>query len=329
MERVLVIQTAFLGDAILGTALLERIRAYYPDCRIDYLIRKGNESLFHGHPFLNQVLVLDKSRKLAEFWRLLKIIRSKRYDAVFNAQRFAFSGMLTALSTAGRTIGYANNPLSFLFTRKVKHRLGPQFSGVHEVDRLLDLYDSNYRTEVSLPKIYPTSLDVEYTREFIQKPFVTMAPASVWHTKQWPEQKWVELIETTPSTLQVFLIGGPSDDLLCQRIATAASRPVSILSGKLSLLQTAALMQRAQMNYANDSAPVHLASAVNAPICEIFCSTIPQFGFTPLSETSYVIETEEMLSCRPCGIHGHRACLKGHFNCANINVERLTDLLPV
>jgi len=328
MERVLVIQTAFLGDAILGTALLERLHADHPDCRIDYLVRKGNESLFRGHPFLNEVLVLDKSRKLADLWRLSKIIRANRYDVVFNAQRFASSGILTALSNAKKSIGYANNPLSFLFTEKVKHRLGPQFPSVHEVDRLLDLYDSNEHTEISFPRIYPTSLDVESISEFIQHPFVTIAPASVWHTKQWPESNWVALIEKIPPTVQVHLIGGPSDMGLCQRIATAVRRQVSILCGRLSLLQTAALMRHAQMNYANDSAPVHLASAVNGPICEIFCSTVPEFGFTPLSEVSHIMETDEKLSCRPCGIHGHRACPQGHFKCANISTDRLIDILP-
>lgn len=328
MERVLVIQTAFLGDAILGTALLEYIHTEHPGCRIDYLVRKGNESLFRGHPFLNEVLVFDKSRKMADLWRLSKIIFANHYDVVFNAQRFASSGMLTALSNAKRTIGYTNNPLSFLFTEKVKHRLGPQFPLVHEVDRLLNLYNSNEKTEISFPRIYPTLLDVELISEFIQKPFVTIAPASVWHTKQWPEKKWIELIEKLPSNLEVFLIGGPTDLALCQQLANAIGREVTILCGRLTLLQTAALMQHAQMNYANDSAPVHLASAVNAPICEIFCSTVPAFGFTPLAEVSHIIETNEKLNCRPCGLHGRKACPQGHFKCADISTDRLIDILP-
>ena len=70
------------------------------------------------------------------------------------------------------------------------------------------------------------------------------------------------------------------------------------------------------MNYVNDSAPMHLCSSVNAPVTAIFCSTVPSFGFGPLSENSRIIETKEELSCRPCGLHGFKTCPKGHFQCA-------------
>ena len=74
-------------------------------------------------------------------------------------------------------------------------------------------------------------------------------------------------------------------------------------------------MQNAKMNYVNDSAPMHIASAMNAPTTAIFCSTIPAFGFGPLSDNSKIVETLEKLDCRPCGIHGYSACPKGHFKC--------------
>lgn len=70
------------------------------------------------------------------------------------------------------------------------------------------------------------------------------------------------------------------------------------------------------MNYVNDSAPLHIASAMNAPVTAIFCSTVPAFGFGPLRENGRVVETLEKLDCRPCGLHGHQACPKGHFKCA-------------
>ena len=88
------------------------------------------------------------------------------------------------------------------------------------------------------------------------------------------------------------------------------------LAGKLSLLETAALMQNAEMNFVNDSAPLHIASAMNAKVTAIFCSTIPAFGFTPLSDKSTLVETKAMLDCRPCGLHGYKSCPEGHFKCA-------------
>jgi heptosyltransferase II len=96
------------------------------------------------------------------------------------------------------------------------------------------------------------------------------------------------------------------------------------LAGKLSFLQTAALMKDAIMNYVNDSAPMHIASSVNAPVTAVFCSTVPSFGFGPLSQKSFFLETNEKLDCRPCGLHGYKACPKGHFKCAEtISVNAL------
>lgn len=323
MERVLVIQTAFLGDAILGTALLERIHSQHPRCRIDYLVRKGNEGLFVGHPFLNSVLTFDKSRKLSELMRLVRLIRANRYDAVLNAQRFASSGLLTALSGARMTVGYDRNPFSMLFHRRVTHRM----TGQHEVDRLSDLFPVSAPQGRPLPRLYPTAEDDRVASALVTRPFITIAPASVWFTKQWPETRWVEFIRQVPERFDVLLTGGPGDAPLCQRISDAAGRPVTHLAGRLTLLQTAALMARAAMNYANDSAPVHLASAMNAPICQVYCSTVPGLGFGPLSAHAHIIETTVALDCRPCGLHGHRACPKGHFRCADIRPQRLSAVL--
>ena len=105
----------------------------------------------------------------------------------------------------------------------------------------------------------------------------------------------------------MFLLGAPGDAEACSRIARQAGRG-DVLAGKLSLLGTAHVMQGALMNYVNDSAPLHIASAMNSPVTSVFCSTVPAFGFGPLGTNGRVVETTEKLYCRPCGslswIHG-------------------------
>ena len=88
------------------------------------------------------------------------------------------------------------------------------------------------------------------------------------------------------------------------------------LSGKLTFLQTAALMKDAKMNYVNDSAPMHIASSMNASVTAVYCSTIPEFGFGPLSDDSRIVQINKKLECRPCGLHGKKVCPKKHFDCA-------------
>lgn len=63
MQKYLVIQTAFLGDVVLATALVEKLAQYYPETEIDFLVRKGNESLLQNNPHLHEVLVWNKKEK--------------------------------------------------------------------------------------------------------------------------------------------------------------------------------------------------------------------------------------------------------------------------
>ena len=162
--------------------------------------------------------------------------------------------------------------------------------------------------------------------------YICIAPASVWFTKQFPKEKWIAFIDQLPSgIISVYLLGAPSDQNYGEVIRTGTKHPgVVNLSGKLSFLESAALMQYAAMNFVNDSAPMHLASAVNAPVTAVFCSTVPDFGFGPLSDRSFIVETTEPLTCRPCGLHGYKSCPQGHFKCAlTISNEQLQAPLKI
>jgi len=322
--KVLVIQTAYIGDAILATSLLEKLHRRVPHAQIDLLVRQGNEELFEDHPYLHRLYVWRKHKqKYRHLIQMGVAIRQERYDWVFNLQRFFSSGLLTLMSMASQRVGFRKNPLSSWFTHAMPHAIGTPQQPIHEVERNCSLGEPLAGSGTYRPRLYPSP------RHFAKvpttnTPYVCIAPTSVWYTKQWPATKWVELINNLPLEWQIKLLGGPADIQACEQIKTASLHPhVHNMAGKLSLLEAAALMQRAQVNYVNDSAPLHLASAVNAPVVAIFCSTVPWFGFGPLSEKSAVVETPQSLRCRPCGLHGRRSCPEGHFRCAAIDVEAL------
>jgi len=128
----------------------------------------------------------------------------------------------------------------------------------------------------------------------------------------------VELIETISSEKTIYFVGGKTDYQLCQSIIEKSQRKSKIvnLCGDFSLLQTAALFSKSEHVYVNDSGPLHIASAMNAPVTAFFCSTVPEFGFGPLSEKSEIKQVEN-LECKPCGLHGKKECPLGHFNCGN------------
>ena len=323
MVKFLIIQTAFIGDVILATPIIEKLHKFYPDSQIDFLLRKGNENLLRNHPYVSNLLIWDKKKeKKKNMFRIIKLIRNKKYDYVINLQRFTSTGIITAFSKGKIKVGFNKNPFSFLFTRKIKHEIG---NGKHEVERNIETITEITDESTFNPKLYPTDEDYQIVSQFKMRPYICIAPTSVWFTKQFLAEKWVELINKTDSKYHIYLIGGPDDKAACDKIISESNnKNVTNLCGELSLLQTSALMANSSMNYVNDSAPMHMSSAMNAPTTAVFCSTVPEFGFGPLSKNSKIIETEEQLDCRPCGLHGYKDCPKGHFKCATtIEIDKL------
>lgn len=328
-KQFLVIQTAFIGDAILATALIEELHRNFPDAKIDFLVRKENEKLFKNHPFINRLLVWDKSRsKLSSLREVIKKVRQVQYVRLINLHRFASSGIISSFARAETKAGFDKNPFSFAYDIKVNHKIGI-YSNYHEVDRNAELIKDISKERVRRPRLYPEKKDYQRVELYKHNDYICIAPASIWFTKQWPQEKWLKLIDQLNANYFVYLIGAPSDFEFCEQITqNLKGGNVTNLAGQLNLLESTALMEDATMNYVNDSAPLHLASAVNAPVTAVFCSTVPEFGFGPLSDRSFVVEIQDELYCRPCGLHGKKHCPEGHFKCAyDINVEQLKESL--
>ena len=315
-DKILIIQTAFIGDVILATPIIESIVASNPNTSIDFLLRKGNESLLNNNPFVNEVLIWDKkTSKYANLFKVLKRIRKKKYDKIINVQRFGASGFLTWLSGAKIKIGFKKNPFSFSYNVDVNHEFK---KGRHEVDRNVSLLNSFADKLINKPKLYPSKSDFLAIEKYTKQKYVCIAPSSVWFTKQLPQNKWLELISLLKNKdVDVYLLGGPGDKKFNQQIINQTNfNNIYNLAGELSFLQSAALMSNAEMNYTNDSAPMHMASSMNANITAIYCSTVPLFGFGPLSDNSFLLQNLNQLPCRPCGLHGKKECPLKHFKCA-------------
>jgi heptosyltransferase-2 len=323
-KKILIIQTAFIGDVVLATAILESIHQQHPEASISILVRKGNEALLNAHPFIDQVLAWDKKQnKYGNWLQLLFTIRKNQFDAVINVQRYAATGLWTALSGAKMRIGFDKNPLAFLFTNKIVHQsVG---NGLHEIERNHALLMPLGIFPNAKPALYPSLQDHKAVEGYQAEPYICMAPASVWFTKQFPLHQWIKLLHSIPFDGPIYLLGGPGDKILNDQILHAVQKNNLVnMAGRLSFLASAALQKGAVLNYVNDSAPMHFASAVNAPVAAIYCSTVPAFGYGPLSDTSFIIETKQALSCRPCGLHGKKQCPQQHFNCAEtISLEQI------
>ncbi len=313
VSSILIIQTAFIGDVILATALIEKCKRKYPQASIDFLLRKGNESLLQHHPYIRTVWIWDKKyRKYIHWWAMIWKVRRQKYDLILNLQRYASTGILTALSGASEKRGL-QNPYSFFYHRTIPYTVDHH---IHEIDRYQQLIDPSQ--EKYRPKLYPTQQDIVDIKPYQKKPYICIAPFSVWATKTLPVIQWIQLINFRAKDFTIYILGGKEDIIKAENILQQiklSKKKIINLAGKLNLRASAALMQKAHMNYTNDSAPLHLASALNAPVTAIFCATTPRLGFGPLSDQKYIWEVS--LPCKPCQYTKHHTCPLQHFRCAH------------
>jgi len=329
-KTILIIQTAFIGDTILASHFARALKDKFPDSKIHFLLRKGNESVIQGLPTIERTWIWNKKgSKLKNLINLILELRRIQFDMVFNLHRHFNSGLLTAFMKSPFKAGFVQNPLSFFYTYKVNHQI-PDPRGYHEVQRNLELIpDLNIENNSKLykPELPIQQKNIDKVSSYISESYFVMAPASVWFTKAWSEKKFQELTRELVKRGRVYFIGAETDKELCDRIRMNLPNTENFC-GKLNLLDSAVLMKNARRVIVNDSAPLHLASCMNARTTAIFCSTIPAFGYTPLSDDSVVVDVGGSLDCRPCGLHGHKSCPKGHFKCSE-EIEIKTILATI
>lgn len=305
----LVIQTAFLGDVVLTTGLLAALAERHGP--VDVLVTPAAAPLVETHPAVAAVLEFDKRGRDRGWWGLRRIagrLRSRGYRRVYLPHRSLRSAALARMAGIPERVGFADAPGAWLYTRRV-----PRSTAGHEAERLLALAEPGpgVRAEIGLrltdddrAQAYAWLAD-----RGIGDGFVALAPGSVWATKRWPA--FPDLARLVRG--RVVVIGGPEDAALADRIVDAAPDRVVSAAGRTPLRVSAALIERAAVLVSNDSAPLHLASAVGTPVVAIFGPTTPGLGFGPRGSAAIVERSD--LSCRPCSAHGPARCPLGHHRC--------------
>jgi len=317
-KKILIVQMAFIGDVILTTPLAEAAPLVFPGCTVDFMAIPAAASLLEKNDFIQRVLIFDKrgqQRGLVALWKLAQTLRQERYDLALVPHRSLRSALLAWLARIPERVGFDRSAGARLFTRRVPYQQK------HEVERNLDLlrvFSDDFATPS--PKVFWDKNDEQIVEQIFNgaptgKWFCALAPGSVWATKRWPAERFSELAQKLireTGTL-IFLVGGNNDAALCAQIAVKIGNDVVNTAGRLSLCQSAALLDRCEILISNDSAPTHLGVATRCKVITIFGPTVPAFGFAPFGEGHAVIEKN--LACRPCSSHGGDRCPLGTHAC--------------
>ena len=330
-RAALVIQTSFLGDVVLTTPLLTFLAARGP---VDVVTTPAGGALLENHPAVRRVIRYDKrgaQHGMSGLRALASTLREAEYEAAYLAQGSWRSAALAWLARIPRRVGFDTSGGALLYTTRVRYR-----QDWHHATRLFRLAAAE-DAAAPPPSLAPRDGDRDAvtallaTAPFGARPFIALAPGSVWATKRWPD--FAALVATLPTTHGLVIVGGAEDRELAAAIVAAAPDRTLDATGRLSLLASAELIGRAAGLVTNDSLPQHLASAMGTPTVTIYGPTLPAFGFGPLAPQHAIVEHPPDLDCRPCSAHGPQRCPRGHFRCmreisAATVSAKLLPLLP-
>ncbi|MBE0573262.1 MAG: glycosyltransferase family 9 protein [Ignavibacteriaceae bacterium] len=332
-KKILVIQTAFPGDAILTLPLIQELKKKKHEYLIDVLCIPSTVDIFAASPYVNSAIPFDKKGKqksIVAFVRFIKQLRSNKYEIVYSPHRSLRSALIALNLSSKETIGFENSSLKFAFKKTVTYD-----PTAHEVRRNLEFIGDEYQEDKwrIIPEVKVAQESKQKVTRFLIEnkidKFMTIAPGSLWETKKYPIEFFKQIVEHfTNLKYKMILIGGAEDKLLCEALK---KENVYITAGDFSFVETIELLRSASLLICNDSAPTHLGMCADIPVLTIYCSTVPRFGFYPYNKKSDYISFDDLI-CKPCGIHGFSKCPLDTFDCAkllvpNLVIERAEKLL--
>ena len=329
--RILVIQTAFVGDLVLSTPLFEAARTRLGADRVGAVVRPETANLLRNNPHIDDIVIYDKKggqKGPLALLRLARGLRGAAFDTALIPHRSFRSALLGFLAGVPVRVGFDRSAGKLLLTDRVPYRSTP------EVERNLSLLGSRGVDTAGMhPALYPDDEDRNRVDTLMRESAVApsedicgVSPGSVWATKRWLPGRYAELIRRLAEEFgyRSVLFGGSDDRSLCAEIAAESGVDPLNAAGQLTLLQSAALAARCSALVSNDTGMGHVAAAMNIPVVAVFGPTVPAFGFVPHGQGHQVVETS--LDCRPCSPHGGDRCPIGSHDCMRgITVERVIE----
>lgn len=331
IRKILIVQTAFLGDAVLTLPLIAATKRNFPQAGISVLTIPQTKEIFSGHPAIKELLIWDKKGRekgIRPFWRKIREIRQKKFDLALLPHRSLASALLVYLARIPSRIGFDSSQGKFFLNRRV-----PFIWSEHDWERNLNLLKFlNYGRNASPDfHIVTAAEDERFVDELFRSAginkqdfVVGINTGSVWPTKRWPAENFARLSDllSERKKAKIVLFGGNSDKAVVDEVAQKMQAGSLNLSGKTNLKQLTVAIGRCALFVSGDSGPMHIAVAQKVPVAAIFGPTTKELGFFPYGEKNIIIEKN--LPCRPCSLHGGKSCPKKHFRCMRlITVEEV------
>jgi heptosyltransferase I len=330
-RRICVIKPSALGDIVQSLPILPVLRQCYPDAAISWVINKGFANLLAGHPLLDELLIFDRRGTWSSWGRLLRQLRARKFDLVFDLQGLLRTGVMTWATRAPVRVGLETAREGSRWTTNCilpgTSRQIPAHARNWRVAELLGRGDAPRELTLNWE-----ASDLEWCRDqfsnWSDRPVLAIAPGAQWVTKRWPAEKYAAVAARAISRLgmSICVVGGPDETELAASLEAEIGRlapdpPVRNLAGQTTLKQLAVVLRSSAMMLSNDSGPLHLAAELGTPSVGVFLCTDP-IRSGPPGERHLMVSTG--VSCRASY---HKQCpLSGtqHMRClSELDVERV------
>ncbi|MFA5410565.1 MAG: lipopolysaccharide heptosyltransferase II [Candidatus Omnitrophota bacterium] len=306
--NILVIKFSSVGDVILSTAALRAIREKFPGHKITFLVSEEAKDVVLRSPHIDELLVCDfknKDKGIAGLWKLARVLRKKNFDLVIDLQNNRKSHLLAAFSLALNRYGYNNKKFGFLLNHGIKDDKAPLDPLTHQFRalKLLGIDLKNPRLE-----LWPSKEDEHYIEELLESEWVSANQKLVginisaslrWPTKNWSLRQIIELCENLGRKEMRIVITGTEKDLPQAELLIKAVKNTKLINAcaKTTVNQLACLIRKCAVYISPDSAPLHIAAAMNTPFIAFFGPTDPKRHLVPAG--NYILLKKD-LDCSPC-----------------------------
>ena len=318
IRRIVVLRFGGMGDILLATPAVRALSQHFGTTEIDVIVGKGMRDALTGIPYLRRIIEFDKGGediRLKNFLPFLQRLRAERYDLFVNFHPSLKTITMAIASGAPRVLTFKKDQRKQTDTGRMRHAID-DFSkelrplGIPSVDdRHLDFAippEAAARVAALLPEEFGIAAN---------DTLLVANPGASHYVNRWPPDRFAALLDRADDTLpslRLALIGGPGDRELAAQVVGAATRPERIanLAGRLSIKELGALLARANVVVTGDTGPLHIASAVGAPIVALFGPPDPD-RTGPQTPGDLVVSHPD-LDCIPCH---KRTCRRGDIAC--------------
>lgn len=321
-EKILLIQTAFLGDLLLTVPLIKNLKQMFPAAEISLVCRQGFVSFIESLRLVDHCYGIEKKNQ--ETYR--KILDQKIvYDYLICPHQSFTTAMFSRRVNAKHKLGFKKWWNFFAFDQRLEKNLRlpdalRQLSLLTLLDpswadrlKAYENMDQDYQSGNLLSAVPDFASPIIAAAGKIDRQRIVLFPGSVWATKQWTETGFAELGKKL-SKLGYHLewLGSKDEKELCDRLASVAGG--KSYAGELTLPQSFTQLSSAVLAVCNDSGSQHMAALSGTPTVSVFGPTVLSIGYRPWNSKAIVVE-KTGLACRPCGKHGHQKCPIGTHDC--------------